>query len=206
MKYLLAFVFFVNLTFSQKNKFNIKSLNDKDIYFVCRSTKYKSSIIKEFNEEDKLITHVGIGFKTNNKFLIYNVSNFKKNEKNSSLIKESLKDFISEKDITYYSIWKVKLSQKDKTMLLNSAEFIYDNTIIDFDYDFDLDTKEQLYCSEFIYDLFIKNKIFSKVLKPKLKKLNGIYAMQLGEFFKYIPVDFFLKIPNIKLIYQETIN
>jgi hypothetical protein len=167
--YLIILILFSSNIFCQN--IDLKLLKENSIYFVSRSTKLKSSIIaNKFNIKDDLITHTGIGFKfKDDGFKIYNVSNSKKNLKKSSLIKESLVEYISEDEVTYYSIWKLELSIEEVNLVLKTIDTFYSSFKVKFDYDFNLDTNKELYCSEFIYKLLKRNKIHIKHLNPTQK-------------------------------------
>lgn len=196
---LFIFQFCCQFSYSQNNKIEEKNA----FYVVCRSTKTKKHIIaKDFNVRDTLITHVGIGFIDNEGLSIFHVSNDKKNLRNSSLIKENLKQFLSDKQVSYYSIWQYKLDAKLVEEIKKSVNKIHANNV-EFDYSFDLDNNK-LYCSEFVYKVlrdFGKQKF---KLSTKVKSLNSFYSMALKrDRLKYIPVDFFIKDSNFKKVYEK---
>ena len=93
------------------------------IYIFARSTEHKVNIIAEdFNLQDKQITHIGIGYFENDSIKIFNVSNFKTDEKGSALISESYASFVDLSDVTYSSIWKLKSDEKEIAKLKSILE------------------------------------------------------------------------------------
>lgn len=183
-------------TLAQKSK-----LKKNYIYFVCRSTKYKNEIIaKDFNIKDTIITHIGLGIYLNNELSIYNVSTNKKNN-DSFLIKENLNEFISVKDIEYYSIYSKKSNHKDIRKILNEIKEILGYKI-EFDTDFDLSNgARKLYCSEFVYYVLKKSNTID--YNPiHSKKLKGLYKNIFGNELEYIPVDFFKLDKTVKLLHE----
>ena len=179
-------------------------LYENVIYIVARSTQSKEGIVaSSFNINNKTISHIGIGYVENNKLMIYNVSNYKSDNRGSFLQKETLVDFINEKGIKYYSVWKHKPDKKtfdEFRMLVNKKN----NTVIKFDKDFNLDTND-LYCSEFVFNLLKDLKLTS--FKPVKKELGIAYSVALGrKILEYIPVDFFLSGNKFSLLYEEHIK
>ncbi len=196
---MLVIQFCCQFLYSQNYKIDEKNA----FYLVCRSTKTKKHIIaKDFNVTDTLVTHVGIGFISNEGLSIFHVSNDKKNSRNSSLIKENLKQFLSDKQVSYYSIWQYKLDANLVKELKKNVNKTHTNNV-EFDYSFDLDNNK-LYCSEFVYKVlrdFGKQKF---KFSTKVKSLNPFYTMALKRSkLKYIPVDFFIKDSNFKKVYEK---
>lgn len=171
----------------------IKPTTDYEIYIVCRATKNKQNIIaKDFNLKDSLITHIGLGVKTNNGLIVYNVSNFKKSASASSLVIESLDEFLKIDDLIAYSVWSIKVKDIVKIDKLYNLIKKSQEIKVEFDYDFSLDNgKTKLYCSEFVYNMLTLSGIIANV-EPVVKKLNPFYSKALKRNeLEYIPVDFF---------------
>jgi hypothetical protein len=181
-------------------------VKDNSIYVFNRSTDLKREYIaKDFNQIDTLSTHIGIGFKTKEGYLIYNVSNDKVID-GTALIVESLESFISIENISYYSIWKIKLKSKEFLKFKKVLKY-YKGIEVTFDYDFTLKNDNRLYCSEFVYNVLndVDNLKFS--FKPKTVELNPFYGSALKrEVFKYIPVDFFQTLGLFIKIEEHYIN
>jgi predicted DNA binding protein len=177
-----------------------KQIIDEDcIYIFTRSTMSKRGFIAEdFNIHDNLSTHVGIGFVENKKYLIYNVDNVKKNENQSSLIKEDYNSFVRLDDIYYSSIWKYKITKSNKIKLIEILKS-FERENITFDKEFKL-TNSNLYCSEFVFLVLSKLDLTMKYEPPK-KELNSFYSNLLKRnTLEYIPVDFFLELNCFELV------
>lgn len=199
------FFYFLLLIFGNKMYAQQHFSLDKDvIYIVTRSTQSKEGLVaSSFNISDKIISHIGIGYVENNKLMIYNVSNYKSDSRGSFLQKETLVDFISEKGIEYYSVWKHKPDKKtldEFRVLINKRS----SAVIKFDKNFNLDNND-LYCSEFVFNLLKDLKITS--FTPIKKELGVVYSVALGrKILEYIPVDFFLSESIFNLLYEEHIK
>ena len=169
------------------------------IFIFTRSTDMKVSYIAhDFNTSDTLSTHVGIGFKINNEYQIFNVSNDIKSS-SKALRSESLETFLKVQGIKYHSVWEYEIPSdtKDKFIKVLSE---YDNRQITFDYDFEIKNDSKLYCSEFVF-LVLKKLHLTRSYKGKKKELNNFYRNLLKRnTLEYIPVDFFLDLHYFKLI------
>lgn len=166
------------------------SFEEETIYIVARSTQSKEGLVaSNFNIKDKVLSHIGIGYAVNNELMIYNVSNYRVDEKGSSLLKETLSEFTSEKSTTYFTIWKYKADKKDFNTLKRTLGKMLPK-IVKFDNQFALDN-EDVYCSEFVFNVLKDLNLTS--FKPIKKDLGIIYSMASGrKTLEYIPVDFFI--------------
>lgn len=183
-KYVFLMSIFFNV-YSQNNQSN------QSIFIFTRATESKINFIaKDFNISDSLSTHVGIGVKVNDDFIIYNVDN-EKTINNSSLIIENLNSFVNNKGVLHYSVWEYKTNLNEYNLLLYELGK-FKEIKINFDYDFELKDDHNFYCSEFV--CYILNKINNVKFNytPFEKKLIDFYAVHLKtSLFFYIPVDFF---------------
>ena len=133
---------FIDNSLSSIN-FSSKLIED-NIYLVCRGTTNKQNFIAEnFNISNREITHIGIGLYEKDSLNIYNISIDKKIN-NSSLIIETLKDFISINDIFHIEIWEINANKENK-IKLKSILNRYIEKEIGFDHNFDLNDNENLY-------------------------------------------------------------
>lgn len=168
---------------------------DHKVYLVYRATENKQNIIaKDFNVNGSIMTHVGLGIKINGKLNIYNVSNVKFNANGSALLNENLDEFLKVDGLIDYSIWSYSINTETKDKLLGLMEKELDKTI-QFDYEFCLDNgDDNLYCSEFVYNI-LKQLNIANSLEPYIKELNSFYNKALGvNKLTYIPVDIFQQI------------
>lgn len=194
MKYKLLIFIFISFYIELYSQNEIVTKNS--IYIFTRSTAMKADYIaKDFNLIDTLSTHIGVGIKKDNEYIIYNVSNEKIIE-NTALICENLDTFLDVEGLLYYSIWEYKgtsLESENFRKILKN----YLKTKIVFDYDFVLQKDNELYCSEFVQQILqqINEKKF--YFRPIKKELNQFYKTALKRgIIEYIPVDFFTQIDH----------
>ena len=174
------------------------------IYILGRGTLSKKEFIGEkFNIENKNLTHLGLGLFVNDTLKIYNVSSDKFQNK-SSLIVETIEEFKNVNDIFYFGIWYYECSNvvfEEFKKTLNT----YESSVILFDKKFELKNDNNLYCSEFVFNVLNNLKPFQFL--PCKKELNKIEKEILErEELIYYPVDLFLSNNNIKQLYVNTIN
>lgn len=191
MKVIVISLFLLLISLSNINNNVQKS---EYLYLFTRSTHLKSSYIAEdFNIKDTLSTHVGIGIKSKESLSIFHVIDNKKNN-NSSLVKESKDQFINEYGITYYSIWRAKVSKQEHDLIVNTLNN-YLRKKITFDKNFILSEDNNLYCSEFVYNIFKSLNSIKFDYKPINKELSPFYCKILKrDSLEYIPVDFFTEL------------
>ena len=171
---------------------------------MCRSSQSKKNIIAEdFNLKDSLITHVGIGYIEKDSLVLFNVSNDKKDKNYSSLLRESLRSFVHQDGISYYSVWEYKTNVSEiETIKTVINEYL--KRRIDFDYAFRINNDNDLYCSEFVYEVLSKTDTKKFHCLPEIKKLNAFYSRALHrDILEYIPVDFFTKFNVFTKIYEQ---
>lgn len=195
---LLILIIFISISSFSQDK---QIIDDDCIYIFTRSTKSKRAFIAEdFNIRDTLSTHVGIGFVENKKYAIYNVDNVKKNEHQSSLIKEDYNSFVRLDDIYYSSIWKYKVTKSNIRRLIEILKS-FEKEKITFDKEFKLtNSNSNLYCSEFVFLILTQLNLIPNY-KPTKKELSSFYSNLLKRnTLEYIPVDFFLELHYFKLV------
>lgn len=170
----------------------INKLDANNIYIIAKASSTKSSFIsKKFNSNDTLITHIGLGYKRDEEFLVIHVTD-RENVKNA-LIKESLYDFTNTQNkTTYVSIWSIKTNEKELFNFIKNLKKAQ-STTIEFDFDFQLNNgKNKLYCSEFCYKILHKTLPNIIKIKPQKIILDGLAKAYLKkDELVFYPVDFF---------------
>lgn len=195
----------INATAQESTHFqNIKLKNDA-IYLICRGTKAKTGFIAEkFNIQDRNITHVGIGYIENNTLKIFNVSDMK-NLIENSLIIDSLDSFVTQ-DTYYLSIWKCNNSPLDLRKLKKICKK-HKASKVKFDFLFNLDDDEKMYCSEFCCKVLMQINRHKYKFSPSVIKLDSFYKSVLNkDRLTYYPVDFFENNENFTKIYDSFID
>lgn len=195
MRFFLFIFIFTNLAYSQSNNIFEK----KFVYLFFRSTENKINIIaKDFNINDTLMTHVGLGVYSENKIMIYNID---VSDVDSALKVDNLESFTNISQIKAFSIWKLPKNnsqyRKLKNYLLNLR-----NKFFEFDYSFTRNNKKY-YCSEFVYEILSKSNIIKETLYVS-KELNKFYSKALKkDILIYIPVDSFLYLEKIEFVFSK---
>lgn len=174
--------------YSQNNIENLK-FEKNTIYIFSRGTKTKSGIVAEkFNNHDKKITHVGIGFLENNELKIYNVVDIDTCQ--TALVINNLKNFLNE-TVYYLSVWKCNNNYADFRKLKKTCQ-TYSTQKIYFDFSFNLNDGNTMYCSEFCSTVLKETNPVKFNFQPKVIKLDSFYKTVLErEELVYYPVDFF---------------
>ncbi len=160
-------------------------------------------IAGDFNIKDTLLTHIGIGYYDGNNLTIFNMSPTKTDSKGSNLIVEGLAEFIDYEDILYFAVYEVKADSAEISKMKKLFNN-YRNKVYLFDQQFVLFRNEALYCSELVAKtLFDVNPERFKI-RPTIKKLNYFYSNMLKvNNFTYIPVDFFLDLPDVRIVSEK---
>jgi hypothetical protein len=178
---------------------SIKLSNDS-FYLLCRGTKQKVGFIAhKFNLQDQQITHVGIGVVENGKLMIYDVNNDTGDK--TALTKGSLKTFIADADLFYWSSWECKSSVKEILKLKKILQSYQSKKIV-FDMDFE-SNNNKFYCSEFCAEILHALRPQKFAFPMSKKSLDIIYRNALNrDVLTYYPVDFFQNDACFKKIYE----
>ena len=197
-----ALLLFVVNTNSQNTITNLK-FKKNTIYIFSRGTKTKSGIIAEkFNNQDHKITHVGIGFVEHNQLKIYNVVDV--DTLQTALVISNLKSFINE-SVYYVSVWKCDNNYADFQNLKKIYK-AYRCKKIYFDFSFNLNDGNRMYCSEFCATVLKETNLIKFNFQPKVMKLDPFYKTVLERaYLIYYPVDFFEDSPYFTKIFESDI-
>ncbi|MDC7996680.1 hypothetical protein [Gilvibacter sediminis] len=163
----------------------------ENIYLLLRGSQTKmGGYAREYNRYGGLASHIALGVYTDS-LRIYHVNTRKSNP----MITESLTSFVTteEKSYNYLSVWKLKGMTPNKLDSIQNAVNQLLNHEIKFDYKFNSNDENTLYCSEYIY----------KVLQPVSPALfkDAFYTKEVprGHRFylktdtlHYLPADFIL--------------
>lgn len=209
---ILFFVFVSNNILAQriteiekiKNQFKA---NESSIYIFCRGTKSKSVLIAhKFNYSDTNITHVGIGYYKNHKFIIYNVSDIVPIA-NTALRVDTLESFLQSEDIYFFSAWQYQTTKRKIRKLKNLLDSYTLKNIV-FDASFELNNADTLYCSEFCAEVLKKFKKRNFYIPPNEYRLkNTLLEIVLKrQKLIYFPVDFFQKLNLFKIAFQTKLT
>ena len=173
------------------------------LFFVGRGTQAKQSLLADqFNCESHDLTHVGLAINVNERFTIYHVSDVQE-EKGSAFVETTLEEFISVSGIFYWGIWKMELPA-DMLKRVVDHILVYKKRVVKFDTQFLLSDDDNLYCSEFCAMVLAKAGVCEESLQPVEIKLNNPFmkAFLEREILYYQPVDFFLNLKGVLLLYE----
>jgi len=179
--------------------------NENAIYLIGKGSKSKSKLIAEnFNISNKNITHIGIGFFRNNKLTIYHVIYGDKQK--TALRVSTLNEFMDSSDAYYIGVWKYKATKHIIDTLIEKCK-TFEYKHIAFDYFFTLSNDNNLYCSEFCYNVLRSIDEVTFKFTPTKRKLNKFYSNVLErDSIIYYPVDFFQKNKKFRLIFEKRIT
>lgn len=180
-----VFVFLVVFILNKKEKIIINStdinqFNHLDI-IVTSGQSVQSKILNLMNFSLESFSHVGIVCKEkNNVFILHSTTD---GTKNNGIRYDDLQSFIDLSNVNYYKILRSKNITKSFSAINKDIEK-YKNLEIPFDYDFDNKNKEQIYCSELVFDIYNNKGIITfeldlkKPIHPKifteLKELHTV--------------------------------
>ena len=165
-KYSFLLIVFLSISyffFYKKDKIIVNNkdlgqLNHLDI-IISKGQSIKSKLLNLFNlSESSNYTHVGLVCKS--KGLIYILHATPDGTKENAIRYDDLQTFIDLSNVSQYQIVRLK-KQKIDTIGINTIINEYKNHKYTFDYHFNNKTKNSLYCSEMIYDIFDKSNLIS---------------------------------------------
>jgi hypothetical protein len=122
-------------------------LQEGDMVFRLNMDGY-SQYIKKFNRQDKQYSHAGIVVMENGTPIIYHMVSEDENTDNK-MSKYSYEEFINPKKNYSFGIYRNNLSDAEKMALIKQIKQWY-NEEVEFDYNFNLQTNDKMYCSEMI--------------------------------------------------------
>ncbi|NCO02383.1 MAG: hypothetical protein GW906_11255 [Epsilonproteobacteria bacterium] len=138
----------ISLVFPNKNV-----LENADIVFR-RGYGVDSNIAVNFSEGEKRFSHAGILFKEKTDYFVIHVID-DQDLKIDGIIKTPLSEYLS--DIQTWAIYRYDLSEQQRIEIVFQALKLMKINHIKFDHKFDLNTDNEMYCSEFIYKVVNQN-------------------------------------------------
>jgi hypothetical protein len=188
-----------------------KEIKTGDILLRCGKdmTSYK---IREMSETDKTYSHAGIALVKPEGVFIYHITPPEIDEpKSDTLIRyEPLSKFADPENNFEFGIGRFPLSEEQINQLIKHLDNLREDKV-SFDFVFDLNSKQRMYCSELIDDalrfvshdsLSLKRNAFKD---SRLVKKVGGYLRADTNIVKsrlYIPIDNIYLHPSCKIIDQ----
>ncbi|MDC6362432.1 MULTISPECIES: hypothetical protein [Flavobacteriaceae] len=169
------------------------------IYIVARNSDSKEgNLVLKYNRHKEKISHIGIAFQSSMDAKVYHISYDSLNHRNSSLIEEKLSDFWNSPNPIDNSAWSIDIGQEEYVRARVFIDYIQDMRI---HFDFNPNTKNGLYCSEFVYRALMYANPNKFATEPKCKKLNPFEQMIVGiDSMCFYSTDFFLDLPGIEKV------
>lgn len=193
--------------FTSANKDNLKAFanasqfEDNSMYFILRGSDTKlGGFARQYNKTNEFATHVALGIYRDS-LQIFHANTEAQNGQH--ILSENLNDFITrEKDqYTYLAYWKIDTisSEEIDAVLAEIAKLQTEE--IKFDYKFNFESDDKLYCSEFIY------KVINKATQQKFEISMTTMAVPEEHHFYlkkdslvFYPSDFFLDYDGISFM------
>jgi len=177
---------------------DLKPLEQEGVYLLLMKGNGKmSEYIVDFNKnEAKKYSHIVFFLNRNNESNAYHILP----SMNKGVLKESLYKLLSN-DMQISEIWKLEINEQKQCRLLSVLDSML-NQKISYDFKFDYQTDDKLYCSEFVSKvlLVLDDKKFNfQIIKRKVTNplLKGLIS---NDTIAYLPVDFFIEHPDFKRI------
>ncbi len=163
---------------NERNQKKIKKGKEqlKDCDLILRTGRsFISSALRRFSLQDQTYSHCGIVRIIKGKIWVYHVIGGEANP-SATIRRESFQSFCNPKQNIGFGIFRFHLNQVEKKSI-DSLTNIYYKDKIPFDLDFNLETNNAFYCSEFIYKTVNKST-----------HVDYIPTSHLGDF-KYVAID-----------------
>jgi hypothetical protein len=158
---------------------DITKFQTGDIILVSGKT-IRGTIVKIFEGKLNSFSHCGLLVNQNDSVYILDIipqdKNYDKNQ-HTDIKKQEIHAFLSDQSIDDWVILRHKSMsiEKQKNIIFNSVEMLNSNII--FDHNFDIHTKDKMYCTELIYHIF--NNINLHLIRERYDSI--IYPSMLME-------------------------
>lgn len=153
---------------------------------------YISEAMRSFSNKDKNYSHVGIlGIDEDSNWVVYHAIGTASNP-DGLLRKDKLALFCNPVENIQFGVFRYTDTAINFNKVLEFAKQKQADKIA-FDYDFNFETDNELYCSEFIYKAF-------NFANPEL----DLIKLDVNEGKKYLPLDNVYSNVNTKLVYKAS--
>ena len=178
-------------------------LKDTTVYLVLRGSDTKlGGYAKQYNSINPYASHIAIMIIEKGVKKVFHV-NTDKNKKGSHLISEELTSFTksNQENYPYISFWEIKRLNSIAISRLQNYIKELDTASIKFDYQFNFENNEEMYCSEFVYKSLVSiDSLRFSVPKTRKKVLKSHQFFLKKDTLDYYPVDYFYDIEDIEHI------
>lgn len=136
---------------------------------------YTSEVMRKLSQHDKTYSHCGIASIENDSVFVYHSIGGEWNP-DQKLRRDLFAVFCNPYENRGFGIYRYSFNKKDKEIVLNKIHRFYKEEVM-FDMQFNLDTDDRMYCSEFVY------KTVKPVLKLKTTTINHITFVAVDNLF-----------------------
>jgi hypothetical protein len=136
---------------------------------------YTSEVMRRLSHRDKTYSHCGIASIENDSVFVYHAIGGEWNP-DQKLRRDLFALFCNPYENRGFGIYRYSFNQEQKKEILQNARKFYKAGIM-FDMQFNLDTDDRMYCSEFVY------KAIKPALKLKTTTINHITFVAIDNLF-----------------------
>ncbi len=115
---------------------------------------FTSQSLKTLNRNDKTFSHCGIASLENDSLFIYHALGGEWNP-DQKLKREIFENYVDARYNNVVGIYRFTIDNFANEKIIKTARLLYQSEV-KFDMDFDLKTNAKMYCSEFIYKVFLQ--------------------------------------------------
>ena len=153
---------------------------------VREGNDFTSQSLRQLNRKNKTYSHIGILSKENDSIIVYHIMGGEWNP-DAIILRESLSKFVSPTINNQFAIYSLKVSDDDKKQIVKNAVKLKEDDVR-FDMKFDLQTKDKMYCAEYVYHC----------VQPILRSTN-IPTSQIDDF-QFVGIDDIFLLPEATVL------
>jgi len=136
---------------------------------------YTSEVMRNLSQHDKTYSHCGLVSIENDSVFVYHAIGGEWNP-DQKLRRDLFAVFCNPYENRGFGIYRYSLNKKEKKEVLRNIHHLYKEEV-KFDMQFNLDTDDRMYCSEFVY------KAIKPALKLKTTTINHITFVTIDNLF-----------------------
>ena len=153
----LVFFFLLKKDIIVLNKNDFTKLQNYDV-ILSNGQSFQSKLLNIFNFSIESYTHIGIITVINNNY--YVLHSTPDGTKENGIRLDKLQEFVNLSNVNYYKVIRIDSIPDGMTETIEN----YKSIKRPFDYDFDNNDKNKIYCSELVFDIFNQNNLIKTVV------------------------------------------
>lgn len=164
------------------NLITLNTLNLKNGDLVLRCGRSTESFAVYTADKNADFTHIGIVvFQNKTPYIIHAVPH-----KNKLLKKETIEDFLNPKNASKFAIYRSNFSSTTLQKVTSEIKTFYNNKIV-FDNNYNLDTDNEMYCTELIVKAYRNANIQLNIKTKELNYIVGKHQIIFPSEFTKLP-------------------